>query len=112
MLRFARNDVETATQHTAVIPRACGGSSTPRPTDSITDSLEYWVTRPSAQLRTRRSGDLATHYAQGLHLRLALFNQSGHSLDVDADAATLTRQDRPKPGVLLTMNLTAVTRKP
>jgi hypothetical protein len=44
-------------------------------------------------LRTRRSGDLATHYAQGLHLRLALFNQSGHSLDVDADAATLTRQD-------------------
>ena len=36
MLRCARNDVEVATQYTVVIPRAGGGSSTPRLIGSIT----------------------------------------------------------------------------
>jgi hypothetical protein len=30
---------------TAVIPRECGVSSTPRLRDSITTALEYWITR-------------------------------------------------------------------
>src|SRR6188474_3707174 len=36
------------------MPREGGASSTPRLHDSIQASLEYRVTRPSAQLRTRR----------------------------------------------------------
>jgi len=40
--------------HTAVILRAGGGSSTPRPIGPVIGACGYWVTRPSAQLRTRR----------------------------------------------------------
>jgi hypothetical protein len=28
-----------------VIPRACGGSSTPQPFGSIANALEYWIAR-------------------------------------------------------------------
>jgi hypothetical protein len=38
----------------AVIPREGGVSSTPQLLDGLRTSLEYWITRPSAQLRTRR----------------------------------------------------------
>src|SRR5882672_6016861 len=46
--RFApRHDGDGAASHRAVIPRACGVSSTLRPLDSITDVSEYWVARRS-----------------------------------------------------------------
>ena len=34
---------DLAASHSVVIPREGGGSSTPRPIDSITDVSEYWV---------------------------------------------------------------------
>src|SRR6267378_7242584 len=33
--------------HTAVVPRACGGSNTPRPINSIIGASEYWIARRS-----------------------------------------------------------------
>ncbi|MYV86904.1 hypothetical protein GTH44_34280 [Bradyrhizobium japonicum] len=41
--------------NTAVIPREGGESSTPRPLRIPLPSLEYWIARPRAQLRTRRT---------------------------------------------------------
>jgi hypothetical protein len=46
--RFApRHDGDGAAPPRAVIPRACGVSSTLQPLDSITDVSEYWVARRS-----------------------------------------------------------------
>jgi hypothetical protein len=46
--RFAPcHDGDGAASHRAVIPRACGVSSTLRPLDSITDASEYWIARRS-----------------------------------------------------------------
>jgi len=43
---------EIARRLSPVIPRACGGSSTPQLLDPIISIPEYWITRSSAQLRT------------------------------------------------------------
>jgi len=57
LLRCARNDdVEARSRRTVVvIPREGGESSTPRPLRMTVLPLEYWIARPSAQLRTRRA---------------------------------------------------------
>jgi hypothetical protein len=44
---LVRNDGAGAAPHKAVMPRACGASSTLRPFDSITDASEYWIARRS-----------------------------------------------------------------
>ena len=49
---------------TAVIPREGGVSSTPRLLGSIASSLEYWITRPSARLRTRRVVTMSWLYSR------------------------------------------------
>ncbi|WP_164933912.1 hypothetical protein [Bradyrhizobium guangzhouense] len=51
-LRF---EWEVVAKHDAVIPRESVESSTPRHLDSVTAAAEYWIARPSAQLRTRRA---------------------------------------------------------
>jgi multidrug efflux pump len=63
----------------AVMPRAGGASSTPRPFRIQQTSLEYWITRSSAQVRTRRVMT-AECEAQGFALRL--LPQNLHQLPV------------------------------
>src|SRR5882672_8227410 len=87
--RFAPcHDGDGAASHRAVIPRACGGSSTLRPSGSITDASEYWIARFRGRRRPgmwrvrshqTRVRTLATRSARGFDESLAPFEGVGNA---------------------------------
>ena len=72
LLRCARNERETASQRTAVIPREGGGSSTPRPIDSIINASGILDHPPSRVMTTEYDFAFSRRWSPELCISFAL----------------------------------------